>query len=51
MAMINDVMDCCYKWHIAFVTGAMRAVMHGVSCNDGRGKPTMGPDDNGGSGG
>ena len=33
------------------VMGAMHAVMRGMSCNDGCGKLTMGPDDNGGSGG
>ena len=48
----------CYKWHAGLlqvvyciVTGAMCAVMCGMSCNDGHGKPTMGQDDNGGSGG
>ena len=48
----------CYKWHagllwVAYciVRGAIRAVMHGVLSNDRHGKPTMGPDDDGRSGG
>ena len=47
-----------YKWHAGLlqvvyciVMGAMHAVMHGMSCNDGHRKLTMGPDDDGGSGG
>ena len=56
--LMIDMLYICYKWHagllwVAYciVTGAMHAVMHGMSCNHGCGKPTMGPDDNGGSGG
>ena len=48
----------CYEWHagllrVAYciVTGAMHAVMCGVSCNDGCGKPTTEPNDDGRSGG
>ena len=62
-AVTNGMLDC-YGWHIALlwvqcmllwvayciVTGAMCAVMHGMLCNDGCGKPTTGLDDNGRSG-
>ena len=49
---------CCYEllnWTVmgAYYTviGATHAVMCGVSCNNGHGKPTTGLDDDGRSGG